>query len=389
MAKFIKIKGDASLRSFFRKKVNGQSSIIVYAKKEKYKNLLVYDAINKILKKNKILAPKLYTQRYNKNFIEIEDFGNETILKILKKKNKNKFSYFTKIIKLLIQVQSIKDRKVKNFRNQNYTIPKYDKKILINEANLFCDWYVKNNLSKLRKKNFCQDFKKIIKKLTLKLCAGLGKRLNPITLSTPKPLLELNDKTMLEVSINLIIELGVQKILINTFHLGDQILRFIENKNFPINIQIIKEENEILNTGGGILNLINYSDDDDFIIFNPDTLWYKDYLNEIIQMQNFYFSKRLNNILLLSNKDLSFDKNLLGDFTLENNLLKKNEKNDYIYIGCQILNKSLFKEYKVSNFSISKIWKDLQKEDKLNGFQSKKKFYHLTNLDVFKKLKDL
>ena len=226
-------------------------------------------------------------------------------------------------------------------------------------------------------------------KTALILCAGLGKRLNPITLSTPKPLLELNDKTMLEVCINLIIELGVQKILINTFHLGDQILRFIENKNFPINIQIIKEENEILNTGGGILNLINYSADDDFIIFNPDTLWHKDYLNEIIQMQNFYFSKRLNNILLLSNTDLSFDKNLLGDFTLENNLLKKNEKNDYIYIGCQILNKSLFKEYKVSNFSISKIWKDLQKEDKLNGFQSKKKFYHLTNLDVFKKLKDL
>ncbi len=226
-------------------------------------------------------------------------------------------------------------------------------------------------------------------KTALILCAGLGKRLNPITLSTPKPLLELNDKTMLEVCINLIMELGVQKILINTFHLGDQILRFIENKNFPINIQIIKEENEILNTGGGILNLINHSDDDDFIIFNPDTLWHKDYLNEIIQMDNFYFSNRLNNLLLLSNKDLSFDKNFLGDFKLENNLLKKDENNDYIYIGCQILNKSLFKEYKVSNFSISKIWNDLQKEDKLNGFQSKKKFYHLTNLDVFKKLKDL
>ena len=169
MAKLIKIKGDASLRSFFRKKVNGQSSIIVYAKKEKFKNLLVYDAINKIFKKNKILAPKLYTQRYNKNFIEIEDFGNETIFKILKKKNKDKFSYFSQIIKLLIQIQSIKDRKVKNFKNQNYKIPNYDKKILINEANLFCDWYVKNNLSKLRKKNFCKNFRKIIKELTLKL----------------------------------------------------------------------------------------------------------------------------------------------------------------------------------------------------------------------------
>ena len=169
MAKLIKIKGDASFRSFFRKKVNGQSSIIVYAKKEKFKNLLIYDAINKILKRNKILAPKLYTQRYNENFIEIEDFGNETVFKILKKKNKNKFSYFAQIIKLLIQIQSIKDRRIKNFRNQNYIIPIYDKKILINEANLFCDWYVKNNLSKLRKKKFCKNFKKIIKELTLKL----------------------------------------------------------------------------------------------------------------------------------------------------------------------------------------------------------------------------
>ena len=226
-------------------------------------------------------------------------------------------------------------------------------------------------------------------KTAIILCAGLGKRLNPITLSTPKPLLKLNDKTMLEVCINLIMKLGVQKVFINTFHLSDQIFRFIENKNFPINIKIIKEENEILNTGGGILNLINYSDDDDFIIFNPDTLWHQDYLNEITQMQNFYFSNKLNNILLLSNKDLSFDKNFLGDFTLKNNLLKKNEKNDLIYIGCQILNRSLFKDYKVSNFSISKIWNDLQQENRLNGFQSKKKFYHLTNLDVFKKLKDL
>ncbi len=226
-------------------------------------------------------------------------------------------------------------------------------------------------------------------KTALILCAGLGTRLNPLTLKTPKPLLKLNDKTMLEVCINLTMKLGVQKIFINTFHLGDQISKFIENKKFSINIQIIKEENEILDTGGGILNLINYSDDNDFIIFNPDTLWHKDYLNEITQMQNFYFSNKLDNILLLSNKELSFDKNFLGDFTLENNLIKKNEKNDLIYIGCQILNKDLFKEYSVSNFSITKIWNNLLKENKLNGFQSKKKFYHLTNLDVFKKLKDL
>ena len=169
MSKLTKLKGDASFRSFFRKKENGNSTIVVYAKKEKFKNLLVYDAINKIFKKNKILAPKLYSQKYNKNLIEIEDFGDQTIFKILKKKSSNKLRYFKQIIKLLIQIQSIKSRKVKNFRNRNYSIPKYKKNILINEANLFCDWYVKKNLSKSRGKKFSKNFRKIVKNLTFGL----------------------------------------------------------------------------------------------------------------------------------------------------------------------------------------------------------------------------
>ena len=83
MGKLTKLKGDASFRSFFRKKENSNSTIVVYAKKEKFKNLLVYDAINKILKKNKILAPKLYSQKYDKNFIEIEDLPFTFFLKKL------------------------------------------------------------------------------------------------------------------------------------------------------------------------------------------------------------------------------------------------------------------------------------------------------------------
>ena len=142
-----KIKGDASFRNFFRKKSKNYSSIIVFAKKEKFKNLLVYDAINKILNKNKILAPVLYEENYQKNFIEIQDFGDQTIFDILIKK-KNKFSYFKKIIKVLNKIQSIKIRKIQNFKKKKYSVPKYEKKILIQEANLFCDWYVKKKLKK-------------------------------------------------------------------------------------------------------------------------------------------------------------------------------------------------------------------------------------------------
>ena len=220
------------------------------------------------------------------------------------------------------------------------------------------------------------------------LCAGLGKRLNPLTLKTPKPLLELDNITMLEHCINVIIKLGIKKIYLNTFHLSEQIFDFIKGKNFPIEIQIVEDGKKILNTGGGILNMINHSEAVDYLIFNPDTLWNKNYINEINKMQDFYFSNKLNNILLLAKKELSFDKNLNGDFDLKNNLLKKNNNEDFIYIGCQILNKNLFEKYKVYDFSISEIWNKLLKKNALNGFESFIKFNHLTNLEIFKKLED-
>ena len=113
-----KIKGDASFRKFFRKKRKNFSSIIVFAKKEKFNNLLLYDAINKILNKNKILAPKLLSDNYIDNYIEINDFGDQTLFQILKNKNNNRYIIFKKIIKILNKIQSIKDKKVKNFKKK-------------------------------------------------------------------------------------------------------------------------------------------------------------------------------------------------------------------------------------------------------------------------------
>ena len=167
-------------------------------------------------------------------------------------------------------------------------------------------------------------------KTALILCAGFGKRLNPLTLQTPKPLLELKNMTMLEKCINMILELGVEKVLINTFHLGDQISKFIKNKKFMIDIKIIDDGIKILNTGGGILNMMENSKEENFIIFNPDTVWSQNYVNEIKKMQNLYFSNKLNNLLLCSNKNLSFDKNLKGDFDLINHTLSKKD-NKFIY----------------------------------------------------------
>ena len=194
---------------------------------------------------------------------------------------------------------------------------------------------------------------------------------------------------MLENCINLNIKLGVTKILLNTFHLGDQIINFIKKKKFLIDIQIIEDGKNILDTGGGILNMINRSKDKDYLIFNPDTLWNENYINEINKMENFYFSNKLNNLLLVTNKKLSFDKDLSGDFELKDNLLNRKNTKNFIYIGCQILNKNLFDGYEVKNFSILEIWNKLLDKNSLNGFETLNEFYHLTNLKTFKKLEDL
>ena len=107
-----------------------------------------------------------------------------------------------------------------------------------------------------------------------------------------------------------------------------------------------------------------------------------------MNMIDFYFDKKFKNTILLVNKSLSFDKNLEGDFDLNNNLISQIQKN-YIYTGCQILNKSVFKDKIINNFSISKIWLDLIEKNCLGGYESKLEFYHTTNLEIFNKLKDL
>ena len=167
MKNLIRIKGDASFRKFFRKRNENYTSIVVFAKKEKFKNLLIYDAINKILNKNKILAPNLYKENYSKNYIEIQDFGNDTIFNKLNKNNK--MYYFKKSLNLLYKIQLIKNRKILNFNKKFYTIPKYDQKILIKESNLFCEWYIKHYFPKIKKDKFSKQFKRIIKSLVSNL----------------------------------------------------------------------------------------------------------------------------------------------------------------------------------------------------------------------------
>ena len=165
----IPIKGDASFRKFYRKKNKKKSSIIIYSQREKIKNLLNYDSINKLLLNNKIPAPRLLSENFNKNYIEVEDLGTKTLFDILKKKKTNKFKIYKKILIILIKLQNIKVKKIKNFKKNFYKIPNYSKTLIYKEANLFLDWYVPYTLNKQKRSKIKKELKKSISSLLGKI----------------------------------------------------------------------------------------------------------------------------------------------------------------------------------------------------------------------------
>ena len=220
------------------------------------------------------------------------------------------------------------------------------------------------------------------------LAAGLGKRMQPLTLKTPKPLLEINNYTLLERAINLLISHGVQEISINVHYLPDQIKSFINRKNFKVKISISNEENLLLDTGGGVLKGTQNFGDNPFFVINPDTVWSKHYLTELKSLEAIYL-KNNKPTLLLVNKKLSIDPSFKGDFNLNDEKISKDSENQFIFTGLQIINRSVFTNEKSEVFSLNKVWDNLIKDKNLLGLESNQKFYHLNTSDMYRRIQSL
>ena len=159
----IQLSGDASFRKFYR--IKNKRSILVFSEKEKKNNLLIYDAVNRLLIKNKIKAPKLKKQNYKKNSIEIEDLGDQSVFDILIKNKNCKINLYFKVVSILSKLQKIKNKKIITFKKNSYLIPKYTNKMLYKESKLFLDWYVPNIIKKNNRKIINKKIIKIIKVL--------------------------------------------------------------------------------------------------------------------------------------------------------------------------------------------------------------------------------
>jgi len=219
------------------------------------------------------------------------------------------------------------------------------------------------------------------------LAAGLGKRMRPITLKTPKPLIQIGNKNLLDRSIALLINHGVEEIAINVYHLADQIKDFIHKKKYKVKIKISDEKYQLLDTGGGILNATR-SFEKPFIVINPDTLWSDAYSNELKYLEDLYYKKK-KSCLLLVNKNLSFDSSFKGDFNLRDSLIRRDNSNEFIFTGLQILDQSVFDHIEEKIFSMNSIWNNLIENNSLIGGVSNQKFYHLNTKEMYDKISSL
>ena len=228
----------------------------------------------------------------------------------------------------------------------------------------------------------------MIKKAMI-LAAGFGKRIHPLTLKHPKPLLKIGKETLLSSTLKFLKLFGIKQVVINVHYLGEQIVDYISRNKFDLTVTVVKEKDKILDTGGGVLNAIQHFSNLPFLIINPDTIWNLHYLKELKLMEKSFFENKKNKCsLLVVNKKKSFDQSFKGDFSLENNLINRKDKNNlnYIYTGLQIIKPEVFSSLYTKIFSINKIWDKLIESNELYGMESNIDFLHVSTLDIYKSL---
>jgi len=228
----------------------------------------------------------------------------------------------------------------------------------------------------------------MIKKAMI-LAAGFGKRIRPLTLKHPKPLLKIGKETLLSNTLKFLKLFGIKQAVINVHYLGEQIVDYINRNQFNLTINIVKEKDKILNTGGGVLNAIQYFSNEPFLIINPDTIWNSHYLKELKLMEKLFFENKKGKCsLLIVNKEQSFDQSFKGDFNLKNNLINRKGGDDLnsIYTGLQIIKPEVFNGLSEEVFSINRIWDKLIQRNELYGKESNINFLHVSTLDIYKRL---
>ena len=219
------------------------------------------------------------------------------------------------------------------------------------------------------------------------LAAGFGMRMESLTKNIPKPLLKINNSTLLTNTINFFENLGCKKFIINTHYLHENLKDYINLKHPKKNIYLIYEP-QILDTGGGVKNSIKYFDSKNFLVVNADIYWDASNINDVNNTIDI-IDKFESYFLLLSNQKNTFGiERSYGDFVIHNDYVRRWMEGDPVifFSGLQILNPKIFDNFESTRFSMNKIWDKLILEKKLKAKIMKSKLFHIGDIKTFNKI---
>ena len=219
------------------------------------------------------------------------------------------------------------------------------------------------------------------------LAAGFGKRMESLTKNIPKPLLKINNSTLLTNTINFFEKLGCNKFIINTHYLYENLKKYIDLKHSKKNIYLIYEP-KILDTGGGVKNLIKYFDSKNFLVTNADIYWDENNINDVNNFIDIIYKFESYYLLLSDQKNTIGIERSYGDFVIHNDYIRRWMEGDpvFFFSGLQILNPKIFEDFESDKFSMNKIWDKLILEKQLKAKIMKSKLFHIGDKKTFNKI---
>jgi len=223
------------------------------------------------------------------------------------------------------------------------------------------------------------------------LAAGLGTRMRPITDTTPKPLIEVHGKAMLDHALDALTRSGVEEVVINVHYLADQIEEHVRART-DLSIHISDERDQLLDSGGGIAKALPLLGNDPFYLLNADSFWIEGFKPNLIRMAEVWNTREMDILLLLSSMATAVGFGSRGDFTMgADGRLERRVENTiapFAYAGAAILAPSIFNNAPDGAFSLNKQFDEALEKERLFGLRLEGLWLHVGTPEAIHEAED-
>ena len=213
---------------------------------------------------------------------------------------------------------------------------------------------------------------RLVSDTAMVMAAGLGKRMLPLTATTPKPLIEVGGRKLIDYMIEHLADAGIARAVVNVHYLPEQIEAYLSGRQHP-SVVFSDERKELLETGGGMVKAWRSGLlPDPFYCLNSDNVWIDGPRNTLLDLSDAWDPARMDSLLLLVPRERAFEHRGKGDFHIEpDGRLRRRGKDEdsapYIFIGAQIVSHRLLRDAPDGPFSTNVLWDRAIAEGRLYG----------------------